>query len=86
MRVRSLALLPFSLLWSLVKLLFWPGLGVFVAWLVLPVGWMPLVFAGAAGYVVAVLAVWKVMVRGKFASLARGTVTVRPTRKRGDER
>lgn len=82
MRVRSLALLPFSLLWSLVKLLFFPALVVFLGYLALPSSWFPFLLAAAAGYVVAVLAVWKVMARGKFASLARGTVTVHP--RRGD--
>lgn len=86
MRVRSLALLPFSLLWSLVKLLFWPGVIVAFCFYVLPASWFVFVLAAAGGYVVAVLLVWKVMARGKLASLGRGVVTVRETQKRGGRR
>lgn len=83
MRVLSLALLPFKLAWSLIKLLFWPALLVLVGYLMFPPSWFPFVLAGASGYAVAVGLVWRVVVRGKFASLGRGVVTVREMQRRG---
>lgn len=70
--------LPFSVAWSLAKLLFLPVLLVAAAGLVLGTGsvWFGAVVLVCALWVLALVRLWLLQLRGVLRSLARGTVHV----------
>lgn len=70
--------MPFSAAWSLVKLLFLPVLLVAAAGLVLGTGsvWFGAVVLVCALWVLALVRLWWLQLRGVLRSLARGTVHV----------
>ncbi|MBB5808948.1 putative RDD family membrane protein YckC [Saccharothrix ecbatanensis] len=83
-RVIKVALLPFVLAWSLVRLLFWPAVILVVAWIVVPdgSGWFPVVLAAVAVYLLGAFTAFMAGARGLLRSLDRGTVHISPRERR----
>ncbi|WNV83239.1 hypothetical protein [Umezawaea sp. Da 62-37] len=83
-RVIRVALLPFVLAWSLLRLLFWPALVLVVAGILIPDGsaWFQVVLAGLVVYLLGALTAFRAAARGMFRSLDRGTVHIDDQRSR----
>lgn len=82
MRVLSLMLWPFTVIWAAIRLLFAPTLVLAVCygafWLFhVPHVWWVFVTVVIGGYVLVVARLWARTVVGALRSMARGTVTVR---------
>lgn len=81
MRILSLVLLPFEVVWALAKALFVPALLVALAWWWAPHSWAVLVTWLVGGYVLLVLWLTRLAVRGRLRSMGRGAVTIRSARR-----
>jgi hypothetical protein len=75
-RVIRVALLPFVLAWSLLRLLFWPVVLIAVAWWLVPDGsvWFLIVAGAALVYLAGALVAFRAGARGMLRSLDRGPV------------
>lgn len=78
MRTQKLLLLPFSITWTFVKILFWPALILTLFWWLAPHSWAVTVTWFVGGYLLIVLWFWRRVLRGQVRSMSRGTVLVKP--------
>jgi uncharacterized RDD family membrane protein YckC len=83
-RVIRVALLPFVLAWSLLRLLFWPVVVIGLAWWLIPDGsvWFPIVAGGALLYLGGAWIAFRAGARGMLRSLDRGPVHIDDRRSR----
>jgi hypothetical protein len=83
-RVIKVALLPFVLAWSLLRLLFGPAVVLLVAWVAIPDGswWFLAVLSGVGLYLAGAIVAFRAGARGLLRSLDRGTVHITPDRHR----
>lgn len=65
MRARNLATAPFRLIWLAIKVLFWPGVVVTLAWWWLPASWAQWVYAAVGFYLLVMVLIFRAGLREK---------------------